>query len=946
MTHIANNYKEVCTGDINHTCVDNFVYTNVDSTFNPTAQVVASGSELATLLGKGFGFGAPQTYVDNGTNPPIAQFFVGSGGGDATLCGYIWTNSSTGALVNQELLFSVGSYVGYPFNYSACHSGGQSPGGGYTTVSVSGPNAERGPIKFSSAVLLGGPFDTHISGGYRNGVLYQRVITITSCTNATPTVCTSANSDVDSQANALQGTYTVISGATGSWASMNGVVYLQNSTNSPNTFTVFTDPKCQNGYAGNATSTGNITATMGPALYSMSMTAVTNVSGPRATLNNAEAGFLRSFPSGTAPIGTCDPVTVTGNGVTALLETNQYYASKVDNTHADIWTDAACSVHATYATISALSGGRVTYAEACPVQSSVTLPGPLYTDLGFWNISGQPYISCYTIQTTRELCSDFPASGEQGNFPCSSDPSNTALSGTHPIAIGDGLGTLLAYPGGNWNYDYVVAVNRSGGEHAIAVTAHRCYGNDPAIGALGTVCLGDPYSMQRSWGWTPWAGSVVNSAIVNISNLQVIPAVIDGDHYDIVPGSVAGNTSTAVNPYPAGGAPDPAVDLSIAAYATLNTKLHSAMPNWSVQVANGYVAAAYTESYPSKRIRYNQTSPREQVWNGDWLAQNAAFGNSQNNGDSIGWSRTLALQGGTAHVYKIPVIAGATNIKVTPVVVQNIPTTLFVDISGPANCSSTPTNGHCLQDANPGNSCTAYATNECFAGWNAGDTGFSSGNIRDAGQCIANEATLGSPCAYGLWAGVGWAVQGQQLPLDVNNSHSRRLTMGGWLAPNHYSFSNWITTPDGKWGIWAENPFGERPYYKFNSSMQWFRMKLPDWPASDTPNRTTYVNFPITSSGAIGDVVEAKFGYGENGNPTNFYCTSRQETCWTSATATAANPFRFDGETASKNSCSGTPVSCQVNIPAIAGRMLFYEFCRTPSGGSEVCGTLQVQAVP
>ena len=141
MTHIANNYKEVCTGDINHTCVDNFVYTNVDSTFNPTAQVVASGSELATLLGKGFGFGAPQTYVDNGTNPPIAQFFVGSGGGDATLCGFIWTNSSTGALVNQELLFSVGSYVGYPFNYSACHSGGQSPGGGYTTVSLE--RAER-----------------------------------------------------------------------------------------------------------------------------------------------------------------------------------------------------------------------------------------------------------------------------------------------------------------------------------------------------------------------------------------------------------------------------------------------------------------------------------------------------------------------------------------------------------------------------------------------------------------------------------------------------------------------------------------------------------------------------------------------------------------------------------------------------------------------------------
>ena len=64
------------------------------------------------------------------------------------------------------------------------------------------------------------------------------------------------------------------------------------------------------------------------------------------------------------------------------------------------------------------------------------------------------------------------------------------------------------------------------------------------------------------------------------------------------------------------------------------------------------------------------------------------------------------------------------------------------------------------------------------------------------------------------------------------------------------------------------------------------------------------------------------FGYAENGSPENFYCTSRAEACYTSGTATASNPFVFASESQSFFPCTGL---CQVPIPAIPGRVLYYQ---------------------
>ena len=106
-------------------------------------------------------------------------------------------------------------------------------------------------------------------------------------------------------------------------------------------------------------------------------------------------------------------------------------------------------------------------------------------------------------------------------------------------------------------------------------------------------------------------------------------------------------------------------------------------------------------------------------------------------------------------------------------------------------------------------------------------------------------------------------------------------------------------------------------------------MKLPPWPqlgeidpVGQEKDRSTFVPYAATTDSTPGDALESAFGYGENSIKCQFCCTSRLETCWTSATATPAIPFVFDLDTRSPTSCGGS--SCTVQIPAIPGRVLYY----------------------
>ena len=162
---------------------------------------------------------------------------------------------------------------------------------------------------------------------------------------------------------------------------------------------------------------------------------------------------------------------------------------------------------------------------------------------------------------------------------------------------------------------------------------------------------------------------------------------------------------------------------------------------------------------------------------------------------------------------------------------------------------------------------------------------------------------------------------------------------------SHYDFSNWISTPDAKWGLFAGNPIQQHPVKNGAGAYQgthWFAMKIPPSPASDTTLRADFVRMRMTLTGVSGDMVRISFGYAENGNPTNLYCTSRAESCYTSASATPVNPFVFASEAQSYTSCTGV---CEVTIPAIPGRVLYYVVQRK-NGSNTTTSALGVVPVP
>ena len=160
-----------------------------------------------------------------------------------------------------------------------------------------------------------------------------------------------------------------------------------------------------------------------------------------------------------------------------------------------------------------------------------------------------------------------------------------------------------------------------------------------------------------------------------------------------------------------------------------------------------------------------------------------------------------------------------------------------------------------------------------------------------------------------------------------------RLTLGFWTPPNHYSFSNWVSTPDAKWGVFAPNPVSGR--------QQWEAMKIPPTPTSDGVIRTGFVQTPVAVAGNGTGTARVKFWYGENAP--NGGCTTRQEACYTSTAATpTTNPFDYASEPPhATGSCTA---GCTINVPLIPGRCAMVQPVYTtgsPSTGqvSVICDT-------
>jgi hypothetical protein len=102
---------------------------------------------------------------------------------------------------------------------------------------------------------------------------------------------------------------------------------------------------------------------------------------------------------------------------------------------------------------------------------------------------------------------------------------------------------------------------------------------------------------------------------------------------------------------------------------------------------------------------------------------------------------------------------------------------------------------------------------------------------------------------------------------------------------------------------------------------------LPPYPASDSIARNTFIPIEvrIPPQGGAGTRAIVEFGYGENGEAGQFYCTSRQEACVAASSGVnQGSPFYF----AQSETYAGVPCAagCTVTIPALSQRVLYYRW--------------------
>jgi hypothetical protein len=919
--HVANNYQAITSTYPSSNTIDNFTWTDLGTIASGIgAQVTAAGGTMGTAYASGLFTLGLDTVGDNGSGSGIIQYRLGTGGND-TACGLVWADA------NNNLISSIALWGTYPVGWAACHFGGELAAG-YSLYSAQAESSQLSPIFFSSTVVAGGPFVSRSSEGvYKNGSLVTWSMAISSCTKASPAVCTSTANNLDNitGTSATQGAWIQIAGMTGSgWSGVNGPVFAHKIDN--NTFSLYSDPAGASpiNSTGFGTLGGAITATMLPPLYSVQIGSVVNNGGNARMVSNLSGGYSRYFPSGTLVMQDGDPIAITQN---YLNSTTQYYA-KVSSAPAgdfDVYNDSALTSPASYTALSGTAGWYATLAQTCPDPATLSLPGPQYMDTGIGTTgAGHQKVRCVKIRLHDEGCSDFPAAGEHALYPCASDSANVNRSSLHAWNVGDAIGDV-SHLGNNHEILYVLAIHRVS-TNQIDVTLERSYGDDPNYGWRGYFgCLScDYYNAQHSPGWTPWAEAPIPGGLIQAASSPgfAIPPV-NGSHNDFVPGITSGNVSQ-VSGY-LNNTPNSRIDVGISTFIGPLTGGHSSFPYWT-QSNSPAALTSLAQSYPSMRMIYGQAPHLEMnsgfSWNSDWMAMNGSLGYPQNNGDGVGLNRTLTNISGSSYdparttstVYLIPTMQpGAVNIKIAPVYVTNWPSGVFTDVSGP---------GSLVTDASLESYCVVYAAGECRPGSSVGQVFVAMRNYSDAyGQCITNNATLGYPCAFGLSPHSGWAVQVRNNPIDTHNLAARRLTLGWTLPLSHYSFSSWISTPDAKWGLFAGNPIQQHPLKGSYTGTQWFAMKLPPSPDPNSTLRATFVPMRISLTGISGDTVRIAFGYAENGNPANFYCTSRAEACYTSASATTANPFVFASETQAYTNCFA---SCEVTIPAIPGRILYY----------------------
>lgn len=289
----------------------------------------------------------------------------------------------------------------------------------------------------------------------------------------------------------------------------------------------------------------------------------------------------------------------------------------------------------------------------------------------------------------------------------------------------------------------------------------------------------------------------------------------------------------------------------------------------------------------------------------------------------------------TGQLWKVTGANSIMNRKILPSVAY-VGRNVLVDVSGPASVI-----GSTSSDAFK--YCYAWSINECVSGSAVGDVYVNAPYVSYP-YCvypgIAVYADDTNPiCIGSLGPYTGTAVQFNTIHHDLSGQYFRRIG-------NNYARWNMM---DVFWTV-RQIPSGSSAATQVrwldNARTDNLNNVLPPMPSPDLYNpRNTFEPITVVLTPPSGLSIASayiEFGYTENGDPGNYYCTSRQEACAVAvSTINLTTPFYFDQtESFTPLSCVTT---CSIDLPALPGRVVYYRWKYLNGGGGLVqTGAAQV----
>lgn len=513
--------------------------------------------------------------------------------------------------------------------------------------------------------------------------------------------------------------------------------------------------------------------------------------------------------------------------------------------------------------------------------------------------------ACVTFQS-QMACSHTPAHGENTKWPCEY---NSNWSELQPMAPGDGL--LVPNGTGNSETLLILSIQSLGNANYqfTAVRGSTYKGYQPAPNGWAGFAVPPTTACDPTIPCTPGIGLWFGASASTVSWL-------------LDPGAFAGHSDL-------GNAPTPGANsFCQSGYCRFNVPMAQQIGTYNGAVSfnygtwNGSVGAIALQGYPS--LHQLTAPPTEQVWQANFAHINPSYGAGAEAAADVG-QVSYSQVSGTKSVFRFTSVNGGLNYKSVPVIAY-AGYHLLQDVSS-------PTKANTITDQTPWQFCVVYTAGECQNGSATGEVYLSApqGIVRGSQNCVSNWYDDNYPCVFTPPVLAASTYQQGIAVNDPQGIYQRKITMAFSGPGRQFEFGTFIPDPTGAWGF-------VQGFWLDGVRNDILMAKLPPWPGpAATPHTgfaTQTIPVPANSSQPS---VRVRFGYAEDGPAASLFCTPRQESC-----VAGGSPYSFASENPAWQSCSG---GCNISVPAIAGRVLYYAIDRKDASGNITAGSLQLQVV-